>query len=217
MFLEKLEKELNEKDIQESTNVIYMDTISEISNKVYDFNFKDRIKDIVCWYDCHTFENEPVYLPFLKRKESLYCKGIFCSFNCAKSYAKEQKIDTSLLTQYYKFLTGGKGVIYCSPKRETLEIFGGVLSIEMYRESFNHPDYNILFKINYSEYPIIHSVPQVTVSKVTIEEDSDYNYTKKQELKKNIKSHIRKMKIKPEPEIYKPKKGTLKNLINYVE
>ena len=74
--------------------------------------------------------------------------GVFCSFNCCKSWIKENKhnhtysLSNSLLTKIYNQVMGSKDVeISYAPHWRTLEQYGGDLSIIKFRESFNKIDY----------------------------------------------------------------------------
>jgi len=81
--------------------------------------------------------------------------GIFCSFNCAFAFAKEQlhdlfyKDSISLLhTLYYSFFGKKMEKIVPSPSWRLLEQYGGHLSIAKFRESFNQVVYDYLFTVN---------------------------------------------------------------------
>jgi hypothetical protein len=74
--------------------------------------------------------------------------GVFCSFNCCKSYILDNKhnklYDKSLIlmTKLYNEITNTKnGVISCAPHWRTLEQYGGHLNIMQFRDSFNNIDY----------------------------------------------------------------------------
>lgn len=82
--------------------------------------------------------------------------GIFCSFNCCIAYidAPENKLNPlyryseSLLLKIYEDLTGEiASEIMPAPHWRTLTDFGGHLTVEQFRESFN--------KISYVDYGLI--------------------------------------------------------------
>lgn len=128
-----------------------------------------------CHWCCHPHNNVPVPL-FVKRDPArphrFYCQGLFCSFNCAKAYAASLKGEydnhaTTLVTstlrqmeQHFNvphlklephgwagFLGAGGGV-HAAPARHTLTVFGGYLSIEMFRKGFVtvHPEVGLTSK-----------------------------------------------------------------------
>jgi hypothetical protein len=74
--------------------------------------------------------------------------GVFCSFNCCKSYILDNKhnklYDKSLIlmTKLYNEITNTKNcVISSAPHWRTLEQYGGHLNIIQFRDSFNNVDY----------------------------------------------------------------------------
>ena len=96
-----------------------------------------------CWWCCHPFESESLQLPYGydDRRKRFSTLGNFCSWSCMKSYA----LDTYGLT---------KGSIICgnislmrkrmynklssvkkAPNRYTLNVFGGTMTIEEFREN----------------------------------------------------------------------------------
>jgi hypothetical protein len=108
-------------------------------------NRKNKIKD-----ETIVFENCPYY----------ETDGVFCSFNCCKSYILDNKHDRlydnsiMLLTKMYNEITDTKNAIISSaPHWRNLEQYGGNLNIIQFRDSFNNIDYeyqgtskNIVFK-----------------------------------------------------------------------
>lgn len=131
---------------------------------------------IYCFWCCHPFENQPCALPYkyLNGKFSVY--GTFCCPECAASYNFNQHIDSnkkwerySLLNQLYRKILGNQDLsIKMASPRETLEIFGGPLSIVQFR-SLNE-NYNKKLIINYP--PLISIIPQV--EEVTFENEKTF-------------------------------------------
>ena len=140
----------------------------------YESYVKDRkVFDIdtdnsVCWYDCHPFDEEPVFLPkynnFIDTKK-WNCIGVFCSFSCAYGYARRHNINTIDLMSMFKKLNPKMSIKQPYP-RESLKMFGGYLDITTFRE--NNGKYNI----KYTEWPIIHSVQQLCTDKIEIKTNS---------------------------------------------
>lgn len=123
--------------------------------------------DVNCLWCCHPFDTVPIPLPMERNAfRCVYyrCRGLFCSFNCAKAYAfnlRDSKVGTrctylfELLYHmcYYgivepaemqrrtvessQLLWGGCSVgITAAPDRTVLKAFGGSISIEQYRARF---------------------------------------------------------------------------------
>jgi hypothetical protein len=94
---------------------------------------------VYCWWCVHPFENPPCPLTDKYYDNKYYIFGCFCSFNCALSYNDD--LDDyktgqrkTLLLKLYHTLFNTKEDIMSAPGRETLEIFGGPLTIEHFRE-----------------------------------------------------------------------------------
>lgn len=113
--------------ISKDTYTIKENITSSRREKIKNNNFEDI-----------TSENTPYY----------ETDGVFCSFNCCKSYILDNKhnrlYDNSimLLTKMYNELTNtNNSVIYPAPHWRTLEQYGGHLNIMYFRDSFNNIDY----------------------------------------------------------------------------
>lgn len=115
--------------------------------------------DIHCWWCCHTFDTIPLGMPFryLSDQHKFRTKGCFCSIACMVSwfnnsiYRTDTKIYT-LIKNLHKRLTGSNGIqkLAEAPPRETLNIFGGELTIDQFRK---RSDNGIIFKM--INYPMI--------------------------------------------------------------
>ena len=162
-------------DIKESTHIYLQKRIFSMDKKVYDINYTR--KNVLCWWCCHTFDTPKVHLP--KRKDAfnkLFIIGIFCSYNCAKSYGVAINYDSYLFKKYYEFKTKLKFLdLKKAPPRQSLYVFGGVLTIEQFREDFQNGD----SYVEVSSHPIIHEIEQVAISKVKKFIDKNYNYKPK--------------------------------------
>lgn len=109
--------------------------------------------DVACWWDCHTFDTQPVGIP-----QSIHDKnnqisfktiGCFCSFNCAYAWCKYDKTlpkcrpNLAMLTTMYRTLTNDKTLnmttnrLTIAPPRLALKLFGGVMDITQFRQHFN--------------------------------------------------------------------------------
>lgn len=96
-----------------------------------------------CWWCCHPFEGPDLHLPYKydEKTKRFTTLGHFCSWGCMKSY----NIDKNSMSKYgeigmyitlmHKLATGKTDLIKSAPHRYTLEVFGGTLSIEEFRNS----------------------------------------------------------------------------------
>jgi len=188
--------EVEKSNVTESTHIILQKKIFDIDKKVYDISYKR--KKVLCWWCCHIFDSEIVSFPI--RKDSfnkVYVIGIFCSFNCCKSYGVDKNYNHNLFKKYYEFISKGSiRTLKNAPPKETLYCFGGVLTIDEFRKNF----IELKNKIELTRYPIIHEIQQIAISKVRKFIDNNYNYTPKKE--------------KPTKKI--KKENSLSKLISYV-
>lgn len=111
---------------------------------------------VLCHNCCHSFDGVPVPLPesYDALKKVYYCRGNFCSWQCAKAYNMLQtpmagrgnrNMHISLLAyrtwikrrldpvESSRLKTYALYNIQPSPSREKLRVFGGTMSIEEYR------------------------------------------------------------------------------------
>lgn len=153
---EKYSEVLKEK-INEITKIkktpIHFETVSSREGKTkietFDlslFKNKNEISDskskVACWWCCHTFDKSCINLPTNLKRDLYTVYGNFCSYSCCYSYMKsvpEYSKNMHLLNYLFKDNTGKKGSILDhikpAPPRETLELFGGPLTIEEFRNN----------------------------------------------------------------------------------
>ena len=93
---------------------------------------------IACYWCSHTFTNQPCIIPESERKGVYKVYGNFCYPECAMAYLLKESIDPhirwdrmALLYRIYDI--DGKGKIFPAPPRESLQLFGGPLTIESFR------------------------------------------------------------------------------------
>ena len=111
-----------------------------------DFGEQIYLSNIKCYNCHHNFKNEPYFLPisYCVLTKRFKITGNFCSPNCVKRYAMTYHNNiVSLISFMYKELFGYTYIIKTAPPFQTLKEYGGHLSIEEYRNSFNK-------NINYS-------------------------------------------------------------------
>ena len=130
--------------------------VSTLKNIIKDSTFPEET-NIYCWWCCHSFRTSPCTLPISYdsyRKKYKYI-GIFCSWNCVKSYnfeLKDQKVSercsiiTLLLKEIYNLPYALN--IKQAPPRQSLKIFGGYLSIEEFRNNSSSSSNIDTYKLN---------------------------------------------------------------------
>ena len=131
---------------------------------------------INCFWCCHSFNTVPCALPTKLKGDVFHVYGNFCSKECAASYNFES-FDTnnsqsswerySLLNHLYSIIEGNPELkINLAPHRMTLEMFGGSLSIDEFRESFaTSKKYNVVFPPMVSIIPALEETNKVDNSK----------------------------------------------------
>lgn len=111
----------------------------EHKNAAWKDSWPDKT-DLWCWHCCHTFDTKPIPFP-LKYDEKLQrfsVVGTFCSWNCAKAFKQNagsfrRGIDENIFTLFYKRCTGTIKSIPAAPPKYLLDVFGGPLTIEEFR------------------------------------------------------------------------------------
>lgn len=143
--------------------------IHNIMMEFTNFNEKKFLQTkTCCWHCCHSFKSMPCGIPINYEKNLFYVKGIFCSFNCALTYNNNSKENENIIQEresliylLYKKINNVKNIdLKYAPEKEVLEMFGGKLTIEEFRE--NNSTYNIIFP------PIVFLIPQLEETKKNI-------------------------------------------------
>ena len=106
---------------------------------------------VACWNCCHTFKWAPCHIP-LKHDPRFggtaytlyYSRGHFCTWQCAKSYHLRECKSASviaLVANRVRLLTSKENsgpetavFLHALPRRESLLMFGGPLTIEKFRD-----------------------------------------------------------------------------------
>jgi len=97
--------------------------------------------NIHCWWCCYQFDGPPVALPkkYNSRTKQFSVIGNFCSFNCSEAYRvdnRKEYLTAGMLCMMYNILNDGEiREINPSPPRTALDIFGGPLTIEEFRNA----------------------------------------------------------------------------------
>lgn len=94
-----------------------------------------------CWWCCHRWDGPDIHLPirYDDRTKKFSTIGHFCSFECAKAYGRDTGGSRwgeilEYLALYRKHSAGKYVPTTCAPKRQTLRMFGGPLTIEQFRK-----------------------------------------------------------------------------------
>jgi len=110
--------------------------------------------DIACYRCCHTFSNTPWGIPIKYQNGKFYLTGMFCTPNCVLGYIlNESRNDESqwekiaLLHMLYYHVFGSYVNIMPSPDKICLQMFGGSVDIQTYRNitNDNHKSYTVEF------------------------------------------------------------------------
>ena len=167
----------NDKPIKKTVKNIMSEFV-----KSKDYNEWITNTNICCWWCCHQFENSPCSIPSKYKNNLFHVYGCFCSFNCALSYNFNTPNDkkwerVSLLYLLYKKIHNVKNIsLKYAPDRECLKMFGGIMSIEEFRNSKNK-SYQIVYP------PMTYIIPQLeeteVITKSKINKDSSIERLKK--------------------------------------
>ena len=94
--------------------------------------------DIACFWCAHSFEHQPCVIPEREVDMVYMVYGNFCSPECGISYLLTEGLDPhvrwermALLHRIYD--SQGTGRIFPAPARESLKLFGGPMSIDIFR------------------------------------------------------------------------------------
>ena len=112
-----------------------------LGHTIFEGSAWPRRTDLCCWWCTEPFATCPLAIPDRVHSGVYECFGVFCSYGCAKtylvkdvSYARDQMTRSQLLTKLYKHLSGDDVSDQVgAPPRQTLQKFGGTLSIEDFR------------------------------------------------------------------------------------
>lgn len=98
--------------------------------------------DIACFWCAHTFEGMPCVIPEREVDMVYMVYGNFCSPGCGIAYLLTESLDPhvrwermALLHRVYD--SNGTGRIFPAPARESLKLFGGPMSIDVFRATMH--------------------------------------------------------------------------------
>lgn len=152
-----------------NSGIVYKEIYSVLP-EIYEFSANGKTLDwpertsIHCLWDTYSFDTVPIPVPisYNKNLRKFRVRGCFCSFNCALAYSLNSNLrNTPLLSYFYTRWTGKSAHIKRAPPREALAIYGGTLTIDQFRKSFN-----TLTRINLIVPPVIPQVEKLEFSHV---------------------------------------------------
>jgi hypothetical protein len=144
--------------------------VTILKNIVSEDSWPEKV-DVCCWWCCHKFDCSPCTLPtkYDSLRKRFTFIGLFCSWNCTKSYNYETSDQlvhqrntfiTLLIQQMYGIVEAI--AIKPAPPRQILKMFGGYLDIEEFRNTNSSIDAYKLNMINFNFiYPEITEVSNV--------------------------------------------------------
>jgi hypothetical protein len=137
----KVESTIKYEEIKTESRPLQVFSNSQIMVEFASRNQSQKLPDktdIACFWCAHKFENQPCIIPEREVKGIYKVYGNFCAPECAMGHLLNESIDPhvrwermALLNRIYDTEISGK--IYPAPPRESLELFGGPLTIESYR------------------------------------------------------------------------------------
>jgi hypothetical protein len=137
----KVESTIKYEEIKTESRPLQVFSKSQIMVEFASKNQSQKLPDktdIACFWCSHKFENQPCIIPEREVKGIYKVYGNFCAPECAMAHLLNESIDPhvrwermALLNRIYDTEISGK--IYPAPPRESLELFGGPLTIESYR------------------------------------------------------------------------------------
>lgn len=169
------QKQQQQQETQKQVPEINQDSKTQTNKNVMDYYKKEitllvqfdgsketknlpETSDAACFWCCHTFRNRPCVLPHRDLGTHLLVSGNFCSPECAMAYLFDTRVDShsrweqmSLLHRIYCDAVGSR--IYPAPSKKILKMFGGVLTIEQYRDNLRSHKYRV----------DIHTPPMVSI------------------------------------------------------
>jgi len=156
-----------------------------------------KLKDIntICFWDLHTYKNNSYVLPINNHKSV----GHFCSLECAAAYNFSDMNDNNVWERYslLHFIYNINYKIKVAPSRILLNIFGGPLNIEQYRNLFENNNINTHININIPPLTNINMQLEITNNKLNINNnfipltnkrlnEAQFNLSKTPSINKNI-------------------------------
>lgn len=133
--------------------------------------------NVHCWHCAHGFDTPPIGIPVHKSDEAPYeLYGVFCSFACMKTFnatrpSHERAVSGQLIHEMLRDVYGVVDVVGKAPPKQMLQKFGGLMSIEEFRQSSATKTINIItpplmaVKTFYEEIPTVSKTAAFQTSK----------------------------------------------------
>lgn len=143
------------------------ETMKEFSNANKN-NTWPSSTNIWCFWCCHSFTTPPVAIPLSYTNKTFHVTGCYCSFECSVSHLfsnniihENEKWNSYNLLHILRKKLIKENIfekIEFAPPKETLQVFGGNMTIEEFRNSYtNTRQYNILHP------PMISLIPTIEI------------------------------------------------------
>lgn len=120
--------------------------------------------DVYCFWCCHPFNTTPVGIPVKFTKNTFYCIGNFCSFECAASHNYEiTDINTNVWERFnlLNLMASKQDIaipLKCAKPKSSLKIFGGDMDIDKFRDNSKKLLY---FKHTYPMIPLCEQIEEL--------------------------------------------------------
>ena len=214
-----------EYDINANSNEIKKNKISNSENQKTSSQFQnvilknflnnwcDNSSNIKCWWCCHEFDSVPIGLPvhYDKNADKYRVRGIYCSFGCMLSNNPQDKLKyKNLISSLYSSLTGVFlyhdifKKIKEAPPRYFLQMFGGNMDIEQFRNAFAYESdkiyklikYPMCIQRDYIEKIDLHNVKMLNKNLLKKQYDTVVSNTVKSKVENNntVKSETKSAK-----------------------
>ena len=164
---------------------------NNLSSEINEDNELDLINNNnnkLCWNCCHGFHNVVHGLPINYNNNVFHTVGEFCSIECMARYTVDNMNDDIYnylpLINMYSKINGDKNKVNLAPNRLLLNIFGGDMTIDQYRNN------NILYDV---KLPIIIPVNH-NINEYNLKNNNNFTdlklYRKKKLDNNNIKNKL---------------------------
>lgn len=134
-----------------------------------------RSTDIHCWWCTEAFSCMPCSIPVSRTNGVFQCKGVFCSWECAKAFLIKDPMYSCVdrggwLLLLAKRVCGPQVTgITAAPPRQALKKFGGSLTIEQFRGQAPRPAASGAVPMAMAPLPVQASVGVTSVANLTFE------------------------------------------------
>lgn len=137
-------------------------------------------ENLICWWCVHSLPQLPCFhLPV--KYDDKRCRftttGNFCTWECMKAYANDMSTSRSGEIQSFIALMRMKAYgkymqLYAAPKRESLKVFGGTLTIDEFRSYYGKTPPPVYFPDQVQMHQIVGSEQHVPVASGPISSSS---------------------------------------------